>query len=148
MSNDVAALVEVVSNLPTVESVSSLESFLLDLPQTDLGTRNLIHGGMCARTILIPAGTVLTGALTNLDNISVVYGDITVTTDEGAQRLTGFHVLPAKSGAKRAGLAHADTWWAMVWPTELTDIEEIEDEITPESGKLQTRQTTLLTEGN
>ncbi len=148
MSNDIATVVEIVSSLPTVAAVSTLENLLLTLPQIDLGTRILLHGGMCARTILIPAGTVLTGALTNLDNVSVVYGDITVTTDEGAQRLTGFHVLPAKAGAKRAGVAHADTFWAMVWPTELTDLEEIENEITPESGKLQTRQTTLLTEGD
>lgn len=148
MSNDIATVVEIVSGLPTVAAVSTLENFLLTFPQTDLGTRSLVHGGMCARTILIPARTILTGALTNLDNVSVVYGDITVTTDEGAQRLTGFHVLPAKAGAKRAGVAHADTYWTMVWPTELTDLEEIENEITTESGKLQTRQTTLLTEGD
>ena len=139
---------QLLGGMPSIEAVRELESLIMTLPQADIQTTNVIHGGMCARTILIPAGVVLTGALTNCDNVCIASGDITVTTDEGAQRLTGYHVIPAKSGAKRAGLAHADTWWAMLWPTELTDIEEIEDEITSESEKLQTRRQTLLTQGD
>lgn len=98
---------------------------------------------MYARTIFIPAGVALTGALTEMDNICVLYGDITVTTDEGTQRLTGFNVLPAKRGAKRAGVTHADTWWATVIPTELTDIDAIEDAMTTEADRLQTRNPAL-----
>ena len=126
--------------MPSVEAVRELEVFLLELPQVEMDTTHVVHGGMCARTIMIPAGVVLTGALTNCDNICIVCGDITVTTDEGAKRLTGYNVLPANSGAKRAGVAHADTWWTMVWPTSLTDIQAIEDEMTDESAILQTRR--------
>lgn len=123
-----------------LECVRRLEVEILELPQVDLSTENLVHGGMCARTILIPAGTVLTGAQTNMDNVCIVSGDIEVTTDAGVQRLTGYHVLPAKAGAKRAGVAFADTWWTTIWPTELTDIAAIEDEATSESHLLQTRR--------
>lgn len=126
-----------------LDAVRRLESSLMDLPQVDLSTENLVHGGMCARTILIPAGTVLTGAMTNMDNVCVVCGDIEVTTDEGVKRLTGYHVLPAMAGAKRAGVAFADTWWTTIWPTALTDIEAIEDEATSESHLLQTRRLKL-----
>jgi hypothetical protein len=129
-----------IHGLPTVESVRQLESILLQLPQTNLSTQHLVHGGMSARTIFITAGTVLTGALTNLDNICVVCGDITVTTDDGAQRLTGFHVLPACAGAKRAGHAHADTWWTTLHCTDLTNVADIEDEMTDESDSLGTRR--------
>lgn len=125
------------------ESVRRLEAINLTLPQVDLGTTNLVWGKMIARTIFIPKDAVLTGALTNLDNICVVFGDITVTTDEGAVRLTGFNVLPAKGGGKRAGIAHEDTWWTTLWPTELTDIAEIENEMTDEAEQLQSRR--LLT---
>ena len=135
------------SNLQPVvdrlDAVRRLEAELLALPQVDLSTESLVHGGMCARTILIPAGTVLTGAMTNMDNVCIVCGDIEVTTDEGVKRLTGYHVLPAKAGAKRAGVAFADTWWTTIWPTQLTDIEAIEDEATPESHLLQTRSEIL-----
>lgn len=139
--SDAQILDAVLSNtMPSVESVRQLENQLLQLPQVDLQTQHLVHAGVSARTVLIPAGTVLTGALTNLDNICVVCGDITVTTDEGPQRLTGFHVLPAKAGAKRAGVAHSDTWWTTLHHTDLTSVADIEDEMTGESHLLQTRQ--------
>lgn len=125
------------------DPVSRLEALLLDVPQRSLNTSHVVHGGMCARTILIPAGTVLTGARTNKHNMCILSGDITVTTDQGPRRLTGFHVIPASAGLKRAGIAHADTYWTTVWPTDLADIEAIEDEMTDESTRLQTRQQAL-----
>lgn len=127
----------------TTDKVRVLEAALAQLPQVDLQTTHVIFGGMCARTIFIPAGVALTGALTNIDNICVVQGDITVTTDDGPMRLTGFNVLPASKGAKRAGVAHSDTWWTCLWCTDLTNIEAIEDEMTSESAMLQTRRTEL-----
>jgi len=128
--------------MPDPARVCELEdAVLLGLPQVSIETTHVVHGGMCARTIFIPAGTVLTGALTNCDNVCVVCGDITVTTDDGPQRLTGYHVLPAQAGAKRIGLTHSDTWWTTVWPTALADIEAIEDEFTSESQRLATRRT-------
>lgn len=137
---DTSVPADLLSGMPSPASVAALEERMLELPQVDLQTGHLVHGGMYARTILIPAGTLLTGALTNQDNVCVVHGDITVTTDEGVQRLTGFHVLPARSGAKRAGLAHADTWWTTLWTTNLTDITAIEDVLTDEADQLQTRR--------
>ena len=129
--------------MPAPERVADLEAHLLTLPQVDLQTEHLVHGGMYARTILIPAGTILTGALTNQDNVCVVHGDITVTTDEGTRHLVGFNVLPACKGAKRAGVAHADTWWTTIWTTELNDITEIENVLTDEADQLQTRRQAL-----
>jgi hypothetical protein len=116
-----------------------MEAALFQLPQVDLHTTHIVHAGLSARTILIPAGTVLTGALTNCDNVCVICGDITVTTDAGPQHLIGFHVVAAKAGAKRVGVAHADTYWTTLHRTDLTDISAIEDEMTNESELLQTR---------
>ncbi|MGE5621437.1 MAG: hypothetical protein ACM3VY_00270 [Candidatus Bathyarchaeota archaeon] len=130
----------VLSGMPSPETVRELEALILQVPQVDLKTAHALHGGICSRTIFIPAGTVLTGALTNLDNLNVVIGDITVTTDDGPKRLTGHHVIPANAGFKRAGYAHADTYWTTIWKTDLTDILEIEDEMTGESEMLQTRR--------
>ena len=126
--------------MPDPEAVRCLEAHLLEQPQVDLGTQHLIHGGLYARTIFIPAGTVLTGALTMADNVCVVCGDITVTTDEGPQRLSGYHVLPARAGSKRVGVTHADTWWTTLIPTPLTEVAAIEEAMTPEADRLQTRR--------
>lgn len=124
----------------TTAAVHALQNNLMAMPQVDVAIEHLVHGGMYARTALIPANTVLTGAQTNADNICVVCGDITVTTDDGVKRLTGFHVLPASAGAKRAGLAHADTWWTMLARTDLQDVSDIEEALTGEADLLQTRR--------
>lgn len=124
-------------------SVDELEAAVLSAPQVDLRTEHVLSGGVYARTIHIPAGTVLTGATHKKDHVNVVFGDITVTTDEGTRRITGYHVLPTKAGSKRAGFAHADTVWTTICETALTDIEAIEDELVEESTRLQTRQAAL-----
>jgi hypothetical protein len=132
--------------MPSVAAVRELEDVLLTLPQVDFNLSHVIHAGMCARTMMIPAGVALTGALTNIDNTCIVCGDITVTTDDGPKRLTGYHVLPAKLGAKRAGFAHADTWWTTIHRTDLVSISDIEDEMTDESAGLGSRRQ-LITDG-
>lgn len=123
--------------------IERLESLVLQLPQVDLRTEQALSGGVYARTIHIPAGTVLTGATHKKDHINVVIGDITVSTDDGMKRLTGYHVIPTKAGMKRAGFAHADTVWTTLCATELDDFAAIEDELVVESDRLQTRQQQL-----
>jgi hypothetical protein len=124
---------------PRRESVERLERAVLQLPQVDLKTTHCLNGGLYARTIFIPAGTVLTGAVHKKDHINVLQGDISVSTDEGMKRLTGHHVLPTKAGMKRAGFAHADTYWTTICPTDETDLEEIEADLVEEAERLQTR---------
>lgn len=121
------------------EKVEILEERILQIPQVDLRTTHALSGGLYARTIYIPAGTVLTGAKHKKDHINVLMGDITVSTDDGMKRLTGYHVLPTQAGAKRAGYAHSDTCWTTICKTELTDIDAIEDELVENSSRLQTR---------
>ena len=129
-------------------TIRALEQCLAHLPQIDLCTKNLIHAGMLARTIFIPKGTTLTGAKLNCDNICVVFGDISVTTNEGLKRLTGVNIIPAKFGLKRAGFAHEDTFWVTIITTKLTDLHEIEKEITDEWEHLQSKATPQITKEN
>lgn len=126
--------------VPSNDQIRQLEVEMLKHEQVILDTTMIAHGRMCARTILIPAGVALTGALINHDNICIVSGDISVTSSEGVKRLTGFHVLPSAAGFKRAGIAHADTWWTCIWHTDLTDPTDIENDMTDEAESLQTRR--------
>jgi hypothetical protein len=123
-----------------LEKIRQFEQRLLAMPQVDMETASLIHGEMYARTIFIPANTVLTGTLTNLDNICIVSGDISVTTDDGMRRLIGYHVLPANKGYKRVGYAHRDTYWTTIIHTKAEVVEVAEDEMTSESHLLQSRR--------
>lgn len=121
------------------DQVAELERLILAVPQVDLQTKHELSGKVYSRTIYIPAGTVLTGATHKKDHINIVFGDITVSTDDGMKRLEGHHIIPTKAGIKRAGYAHADTIWTTLCHTELSDIAAIEDELVVESEKLQTR---------
>jgi len=125
--------------LTSFESVKKLENCLLDHPQIDLQTTVCLSGGVYARTIFIPAGTILTGAQHKKDHINVCQGDISVTTDEGVKRLTGQHTFATKAGMKRAGIAHTDTWWTTISHTNLTIESEIEEALVEEPETLQTR---------
>lgn len=131
---------DVLGGMPTPEKVAALEQQLLQMPQARLATTHVVHGGMYARTIYIPAGTILTGALLAHDNICVVMGDIIVTTDQGLRHIVGHNILPARKGFKRAGIAISGTWWTTILATELQDIQEIEDWMTAEAPMLQTRR--------
>lgn len=125
-------------------AVRRLEDQMVDLPQVDVGTQTLIHGQMAARAIFIPAGSLLTGVQTNKDNISVMVGDVSVTTETGPVRLTGFHILPASAGQKRVALAHADTWWVTIHHTDLIDLSAVEQEMTDEPENLQTSRRAMV----
>ena len=122
------------------DKVRELEKIILQTPQIILKTTDFIHGKMYARTVFIPAGLVLTSVLTKIDNICVVSGDVTVTTQHGLKRFTGYHVIPALSGAKRAGVTHADTYWTTFIHTEHTDCDLAEEDFTGEAELLQTRR--------
>lgn len=133
----------VTNMMASPELVRQLEKHLLEMPQLMIEPSHLVHGGMCARTVMLPAGIMATGAELNVNTISVFIGDLTVTTNDGTKRLTGFNVIPANAGFKRAGIVHADTWWTTIWVTDKTDVADIENEVTSEVENIQTRRMAL-----
>lgn len=122
------------------QQVARLEAELEQLPQTIVPPVEHVHGKVYTRTGLIPAGTTFIGAVHKKDHINIVCGDVTIATDEGTLRLTGYHVLPCNAGSKRVAHAHADTLWTTIAHTELTDFSAIEDELAEDSAALQTRK--------
>ena len=123
---------------PVIEKVEAFEKLLEQLPQVDLNTTHALAGEVYSRTIFIPAGVTLTGAIHNKNHINIMCGDITVSTDTGMKRLRGYNVFPTKAGMKRVGYAHADTYWTTVLHTKETELNKIEEDATPEYAKLQT----------
>ena len=118
------------------------EEMAKELPQVDIPVNHHIHGGMYAREITIPEGTIITGQLYKFDHFDImVSGDVTVSTDTGetrrltgeTRRLTGFNLLKGMSGKKRAGYAHKDTHWVTFHNFDGDDGEEIQKYITAET---------------
>lgn len=123
-----------------IESVRTFEEFVLQLPQITIETSHQFHAGVYTRTILIPAGVVMTGALIKIPTTLIICGDVTVTVGDGSMRLTGYNVISASSGRKQIFYAHTDTHLSMIFATSCTTIEDAENEFTDESEKLQTRK--------
>lgn len=113
--NVVAMIQNACGDVSTTEGRSKildLEDEIKSMPQIDLPVRHLFSGGIYAREIFMPKGTVLTGRMYLVDHIDfMVCGDMTVTTDNESKRLSGYNILPSSAGKKRAGYVHEDTLW-------------------------------------
>nr|WP_198983068.1 hypothetical protein [Herbaspirillum sp. ASV7] len=106
--------------------VNRLEQEMNHMPQADIPVWNHWAPGVYARTILIPAGVMLTGAVHKTEHLCIISGDHEFTTDEGMQRITHpHHIMLSKPGAKRAGYSHADTYFTTVHATDERDLDKL-----------------------
>lgn len=140
----------ILPNIPTREQIDRLEGELLAAEADGVGvnidTWHHFADGLVARTIFIPAGTVLTGAPHRSEHLNVCHGDIEVWTEHGMKRLTGYHVIPSLPGAKRVGLTFADTWWTTIHlnPGNERDVAKLEDALVEAPESLQRRRLHLV----
>lgn len=123
-----------------IDKARETESRMLGMPQVDLPVSHALHAGMYHRTIIIPAGVAITGALIRVPTLLIVSGHCEVFTGTNVATLRGHHVLQAEAGRKQVFLAHADTHLTMIFPTAAVTVEEAEDEFTGEADRLQSRQ--------
>ena len=115
---------------PSRETILRLQAELAKLPQLALDTQHFFVKGMYARQITIPAGTTLVGKVHKSEHFFMLLkGDMTLWTEEGMRRVQAPYVACAKPGIKRVGLAHADSVCINVHTTELTDLEQIEEQL-------------------
>ena len=123
-----------------VEKVGRLEAHLRDMEQVPITTTHHFHAGMYARTVRIPKGVVITGALIRIPTLLIVSGHVTVFIGGDTIELRGYHVIPASAGRKQVFVAHADTDLTMLFPTSAGTVEEAEAEFTDETELLMSRQ--------
>lgn len=123
-----------------IDKVRQLEARTAELEQVEIPTDHVLHGGMYARTIKIPAGVLLTGAHIKRATTLVISGHVTVFVGAGTIEINGYQVLPASAGRKQAFLAHADTFVTMLFPSEAASIEAAENEFTDEADRLLSRR--------
>lgn len=139
--NDLATLARRIPTMTpeAINKVRDLESVMLTLPQAEIATDHVLHGGMYARTIRIPAGVAITGAFIRVPTLLVVNGNVTVFTGGEPVTLVGNHVLAASAHRRQAFQAHKDTALTMVFATQAKTVEEAEDEFTNEAHLLMSR---------
>jgi hypothetical protein len=109
--------------------VFALEKILQTLPQVEIIPEMYYGHKSAARVIHIPAGVACTGHIHKYPQINISVGDISVTTETGVQRFTGFNIIESPAGTKRALYAHADTIWTTIHGSTATDVETLEAEV-------------------
>jgi len=129
------AIVAAVSSIDIQErrdKLNMLEAAMLQEDQVHIDVNHRFNGGIYAREITIPKGTLLTGRIHKFDHFDIMLsGDISVSTDTGeVKRLTGLNVMEGKAGKKRAGYAHEDTHWITFHCAEERNPEEMYEFLT------------------
>ncbi len=122
-----------------IENVRALEGAILARPQRAIPTEHVLHFGMYYRTICIPAGVVITGALIKVATVLMVVGDVSIFIGDNELRVRGHERVPASAGRKVGFYAHADTYLTMIFPTGARTREEAEREFTDEADRLWSR---------
>lgn len=124
-----------------LDLVRRIEEQVLAVDQVDIPTHHVIHAGIYSRTICIPAGVVLTGALIKIATTLVVCGRASVIIGDGEEVLIdGYRVLACSAGRKQAFIAHIDTWLTMSFKTGARTVEEAEEQFTDEAALLFSRK--------
>lgn len=125
--------------LPAVrEKITELEKAIQSVPLDQQVSFENLHNfcpGMYARTVFMPAGTVLTSKIHKTQHFFVVSkGSCTVSNSHGERELISAPYLGVTMpGTKRALLIHEDCIWTTFHATDLTDVAEIERTILAES---------------
>lgn len=138
---------EIVAAGDTIPSMSSaaisrvreLEAERALMLQVTVDVHHTIHAGVYCRTITLPKGALLTGALVKIPTILSVSGFISVFVGNDVKRLEGNKLLACAAGRKQAIYAHEDTVLTMLFATQAKTVEEAESEFTDEAQLLSSR---------
>lgn len=121
--------------------VRAIERLNGERPQIPIDTSHIFHAGLYARTVVVPAGVLITGVLIKCATLLIVQGDaLAYIGEDEPLHLQGYVVLPASAGRKQAFFAHADTHLTMIFATRATGVAEAEEEFTDELDLLASRR--------
>jgi len=122
-----------------INRISDFEKLSLEQPQVDIPTHHMLHAGMYARSIVLRAGVILTGALIKIATILIIDGHLKACIGDDVIEFEGYHVLPGSAGRKQVFYAITDTNMAMLFPTKAKTVEEAEREFTDDAERLMSR---------
>lgn len=124
-----------------IEAVRGLEDHTLATQQQiKLRYQHVLHAGMYSRSVLIPAGRYITGALIKIPTQIIVAGDVIARIGANEVRITGYAVLEAAANRKSVFTAICDSVVTMAFATSAKTVEEAEEEFTDEASRLASRR--------
>lgn len=123
--------------LPSIEAV---QDALLKREQVPIPTQHTLHAGMYARTITMPAHTILVGTLIRIPTLVLTVGSAKVLVGRDWADVDGFQVLPAEAHRKQVFVSRSAFIITMIFPTKANTVREAEDEFTSEGDLLLSRR--------
>jgi len=123
-----------------ISKVREFEGFAMGLPQVKIETLHSFHAGLYARTIMIPAGVVLTGAHIKIATLLIISGEAIAYIGDDSIQLSGYNVLPAEKNRKQAFFAKTDTYMTMLFASDAESIVDAENQFTDEGNMLLSRK--------
>lgn len=123
-----------------VEALDDLDAQLIGNEPVELLTQHVIHAGMYARTVAMPEGMTLTGALIKRATLVIVCGSAAVLVGEEWVKLDGYNVIPASAGRKQVFVSYSTVMITMLFPTQAKTVEEAEAEFTDQGDLLLSRR--------
>lgn len=116
-----------VATLSDRDKVALLEAEMLTREQIEIPVRHDFAPGVYARTITIPAGTLLTGRIHLFEQLNILSGGkISVLTDDGMKDVEAPFIVVSPPGTKRIAFAHTECTWTTILATEEKDPDVIE----------------------
>lgn len=113
------------------DRIDELQHRMLQEPQAETPVRNLFAGGVYAREVFIPKGTLVVGKVHVTDHINIaLQGDLTFLTVDGPKRFKAPGMFAAPAGTKKLAYANEDSIWVNVHPALHEDPEFIVSSIT------------------
>jgi len=86
--------------------------------------------GVYLREIFMPKGSVVVGKIHTTEHFNVlIQGEVTVVTAVSRDRYQAPHTFVSLAGVQKVVFMHTDCIWQTIHPTDKTDIDEIEKEI-------------------
>ena len=120
----------VVQSAESRQAVEALQVELSKMPQVELPTEHIFHGGMYCRQLFQPAGSLVVGKVHKKEHFfMVVQGTVAITGDGETLLYTAPFMLTSKPGTKRALYAETDVVYMTIHRADSTTVEAVEDEL-------------------
>lgn len=112
------------------KKVVNLQKEIIKLPQYQPITNHTFFAGMYCREVYRDAGVCIVGRVHKKEHFYyIVFGTVTITTDNGVQTITGPHLLCSRPGTKRAVFAETNALCMTIHKTDAQTPDEAENEL-------------------
>lgn len=122
-----------------IERIREVESRMREFDQAELWTEHVLHAGLYARTLRLPASCLIVSVLVKIPTMLCVHGRAWVFAGEIWQRIDSYQAFPAMGGRKQIYLTETPTEITMLFRTGARTVAEAEAEFTDEADSLLSR---------